>query len=262
MGRRSLLKTPENRSLTVTAQDRKPAITPTYTTANSSERTSAGFFQQAPGVSRNPLTGMRQRGFKSPWLCGSSTSARARFQSIARSRSRNGQAGDADSRCTRLSRNGVSPRRRNQRGLTLVELIVAFTIMLILTTMAVPMARSRVRRERERELRYALREIRNAIDKYKDMADSGQLPMQKLGGEGYPESLEVLVEGVKVTGQVEKKIRFLRRVPVDPFTNSKDWGKRSTQDDPKSNSWGGQNVFDVYTKTTEKAADGTPYSEW
>lgn len=143
-----------------------------------------------------------------------------------------------------------------------MELIVAFTIMLLLTAMAVPLARSKVRRERERELRYALREIRTAIDKYKDMAEAGQLGQQKLGSENYPGTLEVLVEGVKLSGQVDKKIRFLRRIPKDPFTRSTDWGKRSTQDDPKSNSWGGQNVFDVYTKTTEKAPDGTSYSEW
>jgi general secretion pathway protein G len=152
--------------------------------------------------------------------------------------------------------------RKNQRGLTLVELIVAFTIMFLLTTMAVPLARSKVRRERERELRIALREIRTAIDKYKDTADAGQLGPQKLGSENYPENLDVLVEGVKAAGQVDKKIRFLRRIPKDPMTNSPDWGKRSMQDDPKSTSWGGQNVFDVYTKTTDKARDGTPYSEW
>lgn len=151
---------------------------------------------------------------------------------------------------------------RRQPGLTLVELIVAFTIMLLLTTMAVPLARSKVRRERERELRYALKEIRNAIDKYKDAADQGMLGQLKLGTEGYPETLEMLVEGVKMSGQVDKKVRFLRRIPRDPFTNSTDWGKRSTQDDPKSNSWGGQNVFDVYSKTLDKAPDGTPYAEW
>jgi general secretion pathway protein G len=153
-------------------------------------------------------------------------------------------------------------RRKNQRGLTLVELIVAFTIMLLLTSMAVPLARSKVRRERERELRYALREIHVAIDKYKDYADQNLIPPGKLGSENYPESLEVLVEGVKLNGQADKKIRFLRRIPKDPFLNSTDWGMRSTQDDPKSNSWGGQNVFSVYTKTMEKAPDGTPYSEW
>ena len=153
-------------------------------------------------------------------------------------------------------------RRRSQSGLTLVELIVAFTIMMLLTSMAVPMARYKVRREKERELRYALREIRSAIDKYKDMADAGQLGSQKMDSENYPESLEVLVEGVKAGGSVDKKVRFLRRIPKDPFTNSTDWGKRSVQDDPKSTAWGGQNVFDVYTKTSEKAPDGTAYSEW
>ena len=153
-------------------------------------------------------------------------------------------------------------RRRNQSGLSLIELIVAFTIMMILTSMAVPLARSKVRSEKERELRWALREMRNAIDKYKDMSDQGQLPPGKLGSEGYPESLDVLVEGVKMAGQVDKKVRFLRRIPKDPMTNSTDWGKRSMQDDPRSNGWGGQNVFDVYTKSTDKAADGTSYSDW
>ena len=153
-------------------------------------------------------------------------------------------------------------KRRNQRGLTLIELIVAFTIMMVLSTMAVPLARSKVRRERERELNRALQEIRNAIDKYKDAADSNQLGQQKVGTEGYPETLEMLVEGVKRAGQVDTKIKFLRRIPKDPMTNSTDWGKRSMQDDPKAMSWGGQNVFDVYTKSTDKATDGTAYSEW
>ncbi len=156
----------------------------------------------------------------------------------------------------------VSPRRKGQRGLTLVELIVAFTIMLLLTTLAVPLARSKVRRERERDLRYALREIRAAIDKYKDYSDLKQIPPGKVDSDGYPESLEQLVEGVRPTGSPDKKIRFLRRIPKDPFTNSIDWGLRSTRDEPTSMSWGGQNVFDVYTKSTEKASDGTPYSEW
>ena len=139
---------------------------------------------------------------------------------------------------------------------------MAFTIMLILTTMVVPMARYKVRRDRERELRYALREIRTAIDKYKDMADTGGLPPAKLGTEGYPETLEMLVDGVKKAGQVDQKIKFLRRIPKDPFTNSTDWGKRSMQDDPKTLGGGGQNVFDVFTKTTEKARDGSAYSDW
>jgi len=146
--------------------------------------------------------------------------------------------------------------------MTLVELIVSFTILALLTTMALPLARYKVRRDRERELRYALREIRMAIDRYKDLADQGQLGTQSVDSDNYPQTLEVLVEGVTQTGTVDKKIRFLRRIPKDPMTNSYDWGLRSTRDDPKSTSWGGQNVFDVYTKSQERAADGTPYSEW
>lgn len=153
-------------------------------------------------------------------------------------------------------------RRKSQRGLTLVELIVAFTILITLSAMALPMARYKVRREKERDLRVALREIRTAIDKYKDMAEQQQLGQIKLGTENYPETLEILVEGVKIPGPQDKKIRFLRRLPRDPFTGSTDWGRRSVQDDPKSQSWGGQNVFDVYTKTMEKAPDGSPYSDW
>ena len=153
-------------------------------------------------------------------------------------------------------------RRQNQKGLTLVELIVAFTIMLILTTMSVPMARSRVRVMRKRELRDDLREMHTAIDKYKDYADLGYLGPQKLGTNNWPETLEILVAGVKLPGPDGKKIRFLRRVTVDPLTGKAEWGLRSDQDDPSSLSWGGQCVFDVYSKTTEKAADGKPYSEW
>lgn len=154
-------------------------------------------------------------------------------------------------------------RRQSQSGLTLVELIVAFTIMSLLTAMAVPLARHKVRQEREKDLRAALREIRAAIDKYKDMADANQLGAQEAGQENYPKTIEVLVEGVKLGQSADgKKIRFLRRIPKDPMTNSYDWGKRSTQDDPKSNSWGGQNVFDVFSKSNDKAGDGTPYAEW
>lgn len=154
-------------------------------------------------------------------------------------------------------------RRRTQSGLTLVELIVGFTILALLSTMAVPLARYKVRRDKERELRWALREIHSAIDKYKDASDMKKLGNQeKAGSEGYPESLDVLVEGVKMQGEADKKIRFLRKIPRDPFTGKTEWGIRSTQDDPTSTSWGGQNVFAVYSKTTEKAGDGTPYAEW
>ena len=153
-------------------------------------------------------------------------------------------------------------KRRGRSGMTLVELIVAFTIMLILTTMALPLARVKVRREKERELRYALREIRAAIDKYKDAADRNMLGPQKLEAEGYPPDLQTLVDGVKLQGTVDKKIRFLRRVPRDPMTDGPDWGLRAMQDEPASQSWGGQNVFDVFTKSTDTAVDGTKYSDW
>ena len=155
-----------------------------------------------------------------------------------------------------------NPRRRNQRGLTLVELIVSFTIMLVLSTMAVPLARYKIRREREMALREALKEMRTAIDKYKDDADAGKLGQLKLDTYGYPESLDVLVDGVKMAGTVDTKKRYLRRIPKDPFTNSKEWGKRSMQDDPTSTSWGAQDVFDVYTKADQKAPDGSSYAEW
>jgi general secretion pathway protein G len=154
-------------------------------------------------------------------------------------------------------------RRRKQRGLTLVELIVAFTILLVLSTMAVPLARSRVRAERRRELRASLDEIRRAIDKYKDNCDAGFFGPPKLGSDCYPETLEILVEGVKLANNAEgKKMRFLRHIPRDPFTGKHEWGMRSNQDDPKSTSWGGQNVFDIYSKTSDKDPDGSAYADW
>lgn len=158
-------------------------------------------------------------------------------------------------------------RRRTQAGFTLVELIVAFSILLILTTMAVPMARFQVRREREKELRRDLREMRAAIDKYKDFCDSGKIQAASQEAYCYPVSLEVLADGVPLNNTVAGlnqtgKMRFLRRIPKDPMTGDTDWGKRSMQDEPTSTSWGGQNVFDVYSKSLDKATDGTPYSEW
>jgi general secretion pathway protein G len=156
----------------------------------------------------------------------------------------------------------VTRRRARQSGLTLIELIIAFTIMLILTTMALPLARIKVRREKERELRYALREVRAAIDKYKDASDRGVLPPGKVDSEGYPPDLQTMVDGVKKAGTVDTKIRFLRRIPRDPLTGQSEWGLRSVQDDPASQSWGGQNVFDVYSKSMDTALDGTKYNEW
>ena len=153
-------------------------------------------------------------------------------------------------------------RRSRQRGLTLVELIVAFTILMLLSAMAVPLARYKVQRDKERDLVRALAELHNAIDKFKDDMDAGKLGPAKIDSDNYPESLQQLVDGVKASGSVDKKIKYLRRIPKDPMTNSYEWGLRSTRDDPKSQSWGGQNVFDVYTKSMDKARDGTAYSEW
>ncbi len=146
--------------------------------------------------------------------------------------------------------------------MTLVELIVSFTILMILSSMAVPLARYQVQRNKERDLQRALDDIRKGIDKFKDDMDAGKIGPPKIDSDNYPESLEQLVEGVKATGAVDKKIKYLRRIPKDPMTNSKDWGLRSTRDDPKALAWGGQNVFDIYTKSGDKAKDGTPYSEW
>ena len=144
------------------------------------------------------------------------------------------------------------------RGFTLIELIVATAILVILTGLAVPLARVAIKREKERELRHALWELRDAVDRYKDAADRGAFQI-KVGSEGYPPDLETLVKGVDVGG---KKVRFLRRIPTDPLTNSVEWGLRSMQDDPTSDSWGGQNVFDVFTKAQGTALDGTEYKDW
>ncbi|HKE08790.1 MAG TPA: type II secretion system protein [Candidatus Acidoferrum sp.] len=155
------------------------------------------------------------------------------------------------------------PRKSRQAGMTLLELIIACAILMILSSMALPIARFTVMREREKELRLDLREMRNAIDKYKDLADQQKIRVE-VGSEGYPPDLETLVKGVAIGGggASGKNIRFLRRIPVDPMTGRADWGLRSVQDDPDSTSWGGNNVFDVYSKSTATALDGTQYSSW
>jgi general secretion pathway protein G len=146
-----------------------------------------------------------------------------------------------------------------QSGVTLLEMIVVITILMIMMGAAVPVLKVSVRRQREVELRRDLWEMRSAIDRYKDAADKNAF-QQKLGSEGYPPDMDTLVNGVEVAGG--KKLRFLRRIPVDPMTGNTDWGLRSMQDDPQSDSWGGQNVFDVYTKSTGVGLDGTKYKDW
>ncbi|MBI4463273.1 MAG: type II secretion system protein [Acidobacteria bacterium] len=149
-----------------------------------------------------------------------------------------------------------------QAGLTLVELIVAVALLSLLSTIALPVARVQLKREKERKLHQSLREVRTAIDRYKEAADRGMIQVE-LGTEGYPPNLEILVEGVKLANSPEGKLlKLLRRIPQDPMTNSTEWGLRSYQDRPDSLSWGGQNVFDVYTRSQGEALDGTRYSEW
>lgn len=168
--------------------------------------------------------------------------------------------------------------KKNQRGFTLIEMIVTFTILAILAAVAIPLARTAVKREREIELRRSLRTIREAIDAYKKLADENRIEFED-NSEGYPPDLETLVEGVEVSGQAQvpgtprsrnqrsrnedvKIVKFLRRIPKDPMTNSYDWGLRSYQDEPDSDNWGGENVYDVYTKSIGVALDGTKYKEW
>ena len=148
--------------------------------------------------------------------------------------------------------------KHGQRGLTLVELMVTVAILSILAAGAVPVARFQVKRVKERELRYDLWQMRDAIDHYKDAADKGAF-QTKVDSQNYPPDLETLVNGVDVQ---TKKVKFLRRIPIDPMTGHAEWGLRSMQDDPKSDSYGGQSVFDVYSKSTGTALDGTKYSDW
>jgi len=159
---------------------------------------------------------------------------------------------------------GPAPRNwdtragNRQSGLTLVELIICVAIVSVLASAAIPIARFQVKRVKERELRRDLWEMRDAIDRYKDAADKGAM-MTKADSFNYPPDLQTLVDGVEIQ---DKKVKFLRRIPVDPMTNSTEWGLRSNQDDADSDSFGGQNVFDVHTKSTGTALDGTKYSTW
>lgn len=151
--------------------------------------------------------------------------------------------------------------RRPESGLTLLELVIASAILMILATMALPLAQVKIKRDKEIELRRALREIRTAIDRYKDAADQGLIAVQA-DTEGYPPDLETLVEGVPLAGKPERRVRFLRRIPIDPMTNSTDWGLRAVQDPPDARFWNGKNVFDVYTRSQGIALNGSRYQDW
>ena len=154
---------------------------------------------------------------------------------------------------------------RTSHGYTFIELLIVTTILIILASAAMPLAKVTAQRQREAELRRTLREVRTAIDKFKDAVDQGQIATTELepGSEGYPPDLETLVEGVPAANDASgRKLKFLRRIPMDPMTNSTEWGMRSYQDDADDTSWGGQNVYDVYTTSDGTALDGTKYREW
>lgn len=152
--------------------------------------------------------------------------------------------------------------RRAQHGFTMVEMAVVAAMVTILAAMAIPVARYTVKRQNELELRYQLRLMRNAIDKYKQYSEAGLIPLAGVDSEGYPKDLETLVDGVDLIGQVNKKMKFLRRIPIDPMTKKPEWGLRSFQDAKDSFSWGGQNVYDVYSLSDGRGIDRTYYKDW
>jgi general secretion pathway protein G len=151
--------------------------------------------------------------------------------------------------------------RRSQRGYSLVEVMVVVVVLAILAAVALPVAKFTNKRLKEADLRQELRTLRNSIDEFKRYSDAGLLPVD-LGTEGYPPDLETMVEGVDVVGQVNMKKRFLRQIPIDPMTGEAEWGLRSYQDEPDSRSWGGENVFDVYSLSEGMGLNGVPYAEW
>jgi general secretion pathway protein G len=155
----------------------------------------------------------------------------------------------------------VLKRFSTESGMTLLELIISCAILLILSSAALPIARYSVARQKESELRRDLLEMRDAIDRYKEVADKNQIKTEP-GSNGYPPDLDTLVKGVQLGSSSDKKIRFLRKIPVDPMTGRNDWGLRSVQDDADSTQWGGKNVFDVYSTSTATALNGTKYSDW
>lgn len=156
---------------------------------------------------------------------------------------------------------GIVRRRRGEAGYTLAELVMVASVMAILALAALPVAKFTHKRSKEADLRQALRQMRNAVDEYKRYSDSGLIPVD-LGTDGYPPDLETLVEGVEVVGQIDKKVKFLRRIPVDPMTGSEEWGLRSYQDEPDSDSWGGEDVYDVFSLSEARGLNGVPYNKW
>jgi general secretion pathway protein G len=145
--------------------------------------------------------------------------------------------------------------------MTLIELTIACAILIVLATTALPLARVGVIRHKEALLRYDLRQMRDGINRYKDAADQNKIQVQA-GTEGYPPDLDTLVNGVSLNGAQDKRLHFLRAIPVDPMTGNKDWGMRSVQDEPTATEWGGTDVFDVFSRSTGTALDGTKYSDW
>ena len=161
----------------------------------------------------------------------------------------------------RCGRSSTHRALSKSSGMSLLELVIACGILIILASVAVPLARNQIKRVRESQLRWDLRQMRDAIDRYKDASDKGLIQV-KAGTEGYPPDLETLVKPTQLTGATDKRIRFLREIPEDPLTKNKDWGLRSVQDDADTTGWGGQDVFDVYSKSSGTALDGTKYSDW
>jgi general secretion pathway protein G len=161
-----------------------------------------------------------------------------------------------------MTMSNVSPiSRRSQAGYTLAELVMVASVLVLLAAITMPLVKFTSRRIKEMELRQALREMRAAVDEYKRYSDMGMIPVD-LGTEGYPAKLDVLVDGVALAGQVDKKLKLLRRIPIDPMTGEKEWGLRSYQDAPDATSWGGENVYDVYSRSQGVGLNGVRYRAW
>jgi general secretion pathway protein G len=160
-----------------------------------------------------------------------------------------------------MFRKGPIARRRADAGFTLAELVMVASVLAILATVTLPIAKFSAKRSKEADLRLALREMRMAVDEYKRYSEAGLIPVD-IGTEGYPKKLDILVEGVPIVGQVDKKLKLLRRVPIDPMTGKDEWGLRSYQDAWDATSWGGENVYDVYSLSKGTGLNGVPYRKW